>query len=542
MFVEELKHYHNNKIYTTLLVRESYRSSGKVRHRTLANITKLPEALVKIIKRFVKNPDAFSVAEHTGTIRFSHNREYGASYTVWQVARSVGLDTLIYSKAEQWREDIMAMIVGRIVYQGSKLHLTNLFADTVLWELAGVGAGVRPEVEAHCYKPLDRLLERQEAIQVGLAKRHLNNGCLILYDLTSVYMEGAYEYSELVAFGKSRDCKRGHEQIAIGLMTDHCGCPVACEVFRGNTADQTTVLSKAKMLAEKFGVEKVIFAGDRGMLTPKRIEEVQELGYSTLTALTHPAIMTLLEKEIIQLDLFDENNIAEVKDPDTPSIRYMLCKNPMTQAREAKTRTALITVTKTKLEKLAATNKRRDDQKLCAAAGAIIGKYKVGKFFTWEVKSHQLRFVIHDAAVNREAALDGCYVVRTTVAESVLTKDEVVHSYRQLMQVEKAFRNLKTVALEIRPVHHHLDSRIKAHVFLCTLAYYVQWHMWQRLTPIMEKAGEESKRRFSFSIILNRLRTIQKQKIHIGDHSVGDIITSPDQEQNEILDALKVKL
>ena len=305
MFVEELKHYHNDRVYTTILIRESYRSGGKVKHRTLANITKLPHALVKIIKRVVKKQDTVD-AQNDGPIRASHCREYGASPAVWHLAHSLGLDTLIYSRAEQWRKDIMAMIVGRIVYQGSKLYLTNLFADTVLWELAGHQACVRPDVEDHCYKPMDLLLERQEAIQQALAQRHLKNGCMILYDLTSAYMEGEYEHSELVAFGRSRDCKRGHEQIAIGLLTDSSGCPVACEVFKGNTSDQTTVLGKAKMLAEKFHVEDVIFAGDRGMLTPKRIEEVKELGYKTITALTHPAIMSLLEKNIIQVSLFDE--------------------------------------------------------------------------------------------------------------------------------------------------------------------------------------------------------------------------------------------
>jgi transposase len=541
MFVEELKHFNKDRVYTTILVRESYRSGGKVKHRTLANITKLPHALIKKIKRFVKKQDAFD-AQNDGPVRASHSREYGASLAVWQIAHSIGLDKLIYSRAEQWRKDIMAMIVGRIVYQGSKLHLTNIFADTVLWELAGHQAGVRPDVEDHCYTPLDLLLERQEEIQQALARRHLKNGCMILYDLTSAYMEGEYEDSELVAFGRSRDCKRGHEQIAMGLLTDSSGCPVACEVFKGNTSDQTTVLGKAKMLAETFHVRDVIFAGDRGMLTPKRIEEVKELGYKTITALTHPAIMGLLEKQIIQVDLFDENNIEEVTDPDTPTIRYMLCKNPVTQARETKTRQELIAITKKKLTDLAETNKRRDDQKLSAAAGAILAKYRVGKFFSWQVKDRILTFTVLEDSVAREQALDGCYIVRTDVAESVLSKNQAVSSYRQLAEVEKAFRNLKTIALEIRPVHHHLDRRIKAHVFLCMLAYYVQWHFWKRLEPLMEKAGEERHRRYSLPIILNRLRTIQKQKIHIGAQEAGEIITSPDKEQNEILELLKVKL
>lgn len=540
MYVEEVPHTHKGKTYITYLIRKNYRSQGKVKHRTLCNISKLPLILIDQIKRLVKQPNQF--IQPQGPFRTADSREFGASLAAWQVACELGLDELIYSRKEPWRQDVMAMIVGRIVYQGSKLSLINMYQDTVVWELAGFAPGCRPDVEEHCYKPLDRLLERQGSIQKALAQRHLKDGCLILYDLTSVYLEGAYEQSELVSFGKSRDCKRGHEQITLGLLTNKNGCPVACEVFAGNTSDQTTVLDKAKMVAETYGVHNVIFAGDRGMLTPKRIEEVTELGYKTITALTHPAIMLLLERKVIQLSLFDEQNIAEVKDPDIPGLRYMLCKNPQTQKEETATRTALIEKTKEKLDALINSKKRRTEQQLSAAVGVAIAKYKVAKFFDWKIENGRLAYSVNDQLVQKEQALDGCYIIRTDVDANSLTKDQAVYSYRQLTTVEQAFRSLKTVALEIRPIYHHLDDRIRAHAFLCMLAYYVQWHMWQRLQPLLQEDGEESERRWTWKNILHRLRSIRKEKAYLGKVEIGDIVTTPDEEQHRILAFLKVKM
>ena len=540
MFVETIKSKQKNKTYTSVLIRENYRQEGKVKHRTLANISKLPAKLIASIKRLIKEDvHCFNSGD---PLSVNSGREYGASFAVWTVARSLGLDKLIFSRPVQWREDVMAMIIGRIVYQGSKLKLTNLFADTALWEIAGHPAGQRVDVDKHCYEAMDSLLQRQDVIQKSLAKRHLDNGCLILYDITSVYMEGEYEESDLVRFGRSRDCKRGHEQIAIGLLADKNGCPVATEVFSGNTSDQTTVKKQAELLAEKYKVKDIVFAGDRGMLTPKRIEEVSALGFKTLTALTHPAIMNLLERKVIQLNLFDEHNIAEVIDPDTSTLRYMLCRNPKTQHEETQTRNALIEKTEALLKKLVSSKKRRTEQELAAAVGKALVRYKVAKFFTWEIKEGKLSWNRDTEKVEHEQSIDGCYIIRTDVTAKQMDKDEAVRCYRQLMTVEKAFRNIKTVSLEIRPIHHHLDDRIRAHVFLCMLAYYVQWNMCERLAPLFKEDGKGKERRWSFRIIIERLKSIRKQKAKIAGISIGDTVSIPDAEQNRILELLKVKM
>lgn len=540
MYVEEIVSRRNNKRYRTVLIRESYRQKNRILHRTVSNITNLPAALIAKIKRYLHGQT--EEKETTPKVASSNSREYGASRAFLMLARLLGLDRIIYSRNEQWREDALAMIVGRIVYQGSKLSLTNVDADTALWELCGHAVGRRPDVEEHCYLPLDRLLKRQSEIQRALAGRHLGDGCLIYYDLTSSYLEGEYAGSELVAFGHNRDGKRGHEQIAIGLLTNAAGCPVGVKVFRGNTSDQTTVLPQVQCLAEEYGLRDIIFAGDRGMLTPKRIAEVNESGFKTLTALTHPQLRGLLERKVIQLGLFDERNIAEISDPEQPGIRYLLCKNPRTQAEETQTRRELVGKTEKALRKLAASRKRRTEQELSACVGSILAKYKVGKFFSWRIQEGKLEFEVERQLMQDEEALDGCYVIRTDTDQKRLDKQEAVDSYRRLALVERAFRNLKTVALEIRPIYHHLDRRICAHVFLCMLAYYVQWQAVQRLQPLFRNDGEGKDRRWSWPVVINRLSSIRTETLTLDGIPIENVKTRPDEDQIRILELLGVKL
>jgi hypothetical protein len=467
MYIQSIK---NQWGATTSLIRENYREDGKVKHRTIANISKLPAHQIAQIKTILSGKNVHVL--NPSQIEFCDVREYGASATVIQILEDIGLGKILHSRPEYWKKDVMAMIAGRLVYQGSKLSLTNLYNSSALWELAGHKRGVRPDVEKHCYEPLDRLLERQPAIQKALAEKHLQDGCMILYDITSSYVEGDYANSELVTYGYNRDGKRGHEQIVVGLLTNKDGCPVAVEVFRGNTPDQTTVLGQAKKVAEDYGVESVVFAGDRGMLTPKRIDEVTELGYKTLTALTHAQIRTLLEKDVIQLGLFDERNLVEVQDPDHPKIRYVLNKNPVNMEKETTTRNALIAKTTEALEKLKDSKKNRTEQELSAAVGKVLAKYHTNKFYVWAADKGKLTFTLLIDKVQMEQGLDGCYIIRTDVAASELNTTEVRQSYKQLAQVEKAFRNLKTVSLEMRPIYHHSDDRIRAHVFLSRLHSY----------------------------------------------------------------------
>jgi hypothetical protein len=278
------------------------------------------------------------------------------------------------------------------------------------------------------------------------------------------------------------------------------------------------------------------------MLTPKRITEVNESGFKTLTALTHPQIAGLLERKVIQLGLFDERNIAEISDPEQPGIRYLLCKNPRTQAEETQTRRELVGKTEKSLRKLSASRKRRTEQELSACVGSILARYKVGKFFSWRIQDGKLQFEVERQLMQEEEALDGCYVIRTDTDRKRLDKQEAVDSYRRLALVERAFRNLKTVALEIRPIYHHLDRRICAHVFLCMLAYYVQWHAVQRLQPLFQNDGGGKDRRWSWPVVINRLSSIRTETLLLDGIPIENVKTRPDEDQIRILELLGVSV
>lgn len=542
MYVESIRVKRGTKRYCTTLIRESYRQGDKVLHRTVCNISKLPAPLIEQIRAGLRRTGPGAEGSAEGPLIVEGGREYGASLALLELARQLELDRLLYSRPEAWRADALALIVGRVIYQGSKLALTNVYADTALWELCGHPAGQRPDVDRHAYAVMDRVMERQPSIQKALAARHLSDGCLIYYDLTSSYFEGAYEDSDLVAFGYNRDGKKGHEQIAIGLLTDAQGCPVAVEVFRGNTRDQSTVLEQAKRVSGQYGVKDVVFAGDRGMLTPKRLAEVSALGFKTLTALTHPQIRDLLERKVIQMELFDEREAVEVHEPEQKTVRYLLCKNPSTAADERQTRQELIAQTRRALEKLAVSRKKRTEAELGARVGAVLVKWRVAKFFFWRIEQGHLVFEIDQPRIQAEEAMDGCYIIRTDVAADAWSARQAVDHYRGLAQVERAFRNLKTVALELRPVYHHLDDRIRAHVFICMLAYYLQWHALQRLQPLFDADGEGQDRRWSWPIVLERLKSIRTQTCRLGRTVVPNVISRPDPDQQRLLDLLQVKL
>ncbi len=533
MYLERIRKHHGKKQYVTTLIRESYRDGGKVKHRTIANLSKLPVHITQNIETLLNNQE--TNFQKLDTLKICNSREYGASFAFINLVRELGLDKIIYSRKADWQQDVLAMIIGRLIYQGSKLHLTHLHHDSILWELTGFKNHSCPDVAEHCYRPLDRLLERQAVIQKELADKHLNNGSIILYDITSSYLKGEYVGSELVDFGYSRDNKRKHEQIVIGLLTNEAGCPVAVEVFRGNTSDQTTVLDQAKKLANDYHVKDVIFVGDRGMLTPKRIDEVNDLGYKTLTALSHPQLRELRDRGVINPSQFTKDAVVEIADPDNASIRYFLCKNPDKEIGNKETRDILVAKTKEALEKVATNNKKNEQQKR-AQIGKIMAKYKVGKFFEWSFQSNKLSFQIHDDKITAEEDFDGCYVIRT---DSALNKEDAVTGYKNLTYVERAFRNIKTMSLEIRPIYHQLDHRIKAHVFLCMLAYYVEWHAIQRLKPLFAQDGKGAKKHFSFARVIERLRSIRIQDCSLNEIKIPGIITTPDNEQQKILDLLK---
>lgn len=543
MYVQEIIKKRGIKKYKTVLIRESYRDGKTIRNRTVANISSLPEECIERIKNFFCHKDKSSVyLDEIKQVQVLDSKEYGAAQACMQIVRETQLDKIIYSSKIPWREDALAMIVGRIIYPGSKLSLANMFADTVLWELCGHMPGVKPNVDVHCYHSLDQLLTRQEAIQKSFSEKHLRDGCVVLYDITSSYFEGEYEDSDLVTYGYNRDCKRGHEQVNIGLLTNGDGCPVAVEVFAGNTTDQVTVKEQVKKIVEKFHVEEVIFVGDRGMLTPKRIAEVNAQGFKTVTALTHTQMQDLLERGVISTDLFIKGQFPEASDPANSAIRYILCFNQERGKHETATRWALIDKTQSLLQQLAKSKKKRKEKDIGSSVGKIWAKYKTEKFFSWSVEDQKLHYCLKSSVIAQEALLDGCYVIRTEVSSQVMSALEVVKTYKKLTQVEQAFRVIKTTALEIRPIYHQLDNRIRAHVFLCMLAYYLQWHMNQRLAPIFSADEKGKNRRWTFSQVIERLKTIRSQTVKIADMVIERVITTPDQEQRVLIDALNVRM
>ena len=533
------------------VLRSTFRDpvSGKMRHQQHGRIANVPLATLLNVQAALRgevvrrdSPEAFKILR---------SREFGGSAALLALAKDIGLDTALYSKpAEPWVRDVLAMIVGRILYQGSKLALTQQWNLSSLWDLCGTVGPV--DVDKHCYEPMDRLLERQQAIQKSLAKKHLSNGCLVLYDITSTYFEGEYAESELVQFGYNRDGKRGHEQVVIGLLTSAEGCPVAVEVFPGNTQDAATVEGKIKELRTQYGVSELVFVGDRGMVTASNEKKLAALpenaGLKIISALTHRQMVDLLAKTKHEPELFDDRNIVEISDPDEPGRRYCLCRNPHSAARETTTRNELIERTRKALDQLVARKKPAKAEALGAQVGKLLSQTKMGKYITWAVQDGRLEWSLNAAAVAAAQALDGCYVIKTTVSAEAMDKNEVVARYKSLSQVEQAFRNMKSVSLEMRPVHHKKDDRIRAHVLLCMLAYHLQWHLVNRLKPLfehqdtkLEHGMEPKERTWTLQSVLDTLKSVRANDVSVGEVEFKQI-SEPSQEALKVLELLRVKL
>ena len=527
---------HRRHVYG--LIRSSYREDGRVKHTTHGRLTGMSFEQLKLVQAAFRgevipkdSPDA---------LRISGSKEYGASAAALAIARELGLDRAIYSRRDPWVLDALAMIVGRLVFAGSKLALSNQWKNTALWELCGVMGPV--DVDVHCYASMDRLLARQAQIEKTLAQRHLKEGRLVLYDITSSYFEGSYDTSELVLFGYNRDGKRGHEQMVVALVCNEDGCPVGVEVFPGNTQDASTVPEKIAHIREAYGVKEIVFVGDRGMVTQASAEKVQGLeGLNLISALTHRQIVDLLDRKVITPELFDETKIAEVIDPQDPRRRYALCRNPHSAQRETTTRQRLLDLTQSGLEKIAHAQRVSTAEKIGSRVGRILQQYKMGKFVTWNVQDGRLQWKFDQERIAAEMLLDGCYVICSDVKAEAMNAANVVASYKKLQLVETAFRNIKTVQLELRPVFHKNDDRIRAHVFLYMLAYYLQWHMKQRLRPLFDADGEGKNRQWTFENVVQRLMAIRREKVSLAGAEFLQI-TTPEPDQQHILDLLKVRL
>ena len=574
MYIESVP---NRNSPPAILLRESFREDGKVRKRTLANLSKWPSTLVKGLKILLKGGRA--VARLEDAFHIARSLPHGHVAAVLGTLKKLRLDRSIAGTASPERQRVIALIAARILDPGSKLATARGLAQATARDSLAETLGIGDTDENDLYAAMDWLLDRQDAIERRLAKRHLTDGALVLYDLTSSYLEG--RRCPLAKRGHSRDGKRGKLQIEFGLLCDREGCPVAVEVFDGNTADPMTVGTQIDKLRHHFGLHRVVLVGDRGMLTEARIrEDVKPAGLDWISALRSSAIRELVESGAVQMSLFDETNLIEVRCDAYPGERLMVCRNPLLAAERARKRKDLLQATERLLEPIAAATTREKRRlagkdKIGLRVGKSIGKYKMAKHFELDIADHSFGYRRNPSSIAREAALDGLYIVRTSLTAAELDAEGTVRAYKRLSAVERAFRSLKTVDLKVRPIFHHAANRVRAHVFLCMLAYYVEWHMRQRLKPLLfddddaaaaeaarpsivapaevsASAKNKARRKrtadglpvHSFRTLLGDLATVAKNRVvpNIPGSEPFETITRPTKLQRQALALLGVRL
>jgi DDE family transposase len=461
-----------------ILLRESYRVGGKVRTRTLANLSRWSEAKIQALSRVLKDEAVAAPAERCAIER---SLPHGHIAAVLGMAGKLGLDRLLPRRPRRLAQLALAMIVARVVEPAAKLATARQLSEATAAHSLGAVLELGQVDEDELYSALDLLLAAQPKIETTLARRHLQGGCLVLYDLTSSYLEG--RCCPLAQYGYSRDHKPGKRQIVYGLLCAADGCPVAVEVFDGNVGDPSTLAAQVTKLKGRFKLGRVVLVGDRGMITQARIEaDLKPAALDWVTALRAPAIQALAANGPLQLSLFDDRDLGEIASPDYPGERLIVCRNRDLAAERARKRQELLAATETDLAAIAAAVTRplrplRGQDKIALKAGAVLGRRKMAKHFTVSITDTSFAFTRNTAAIASEAALDGFYVLRTNVPAELLDTTATVLAYTSLAGVERAFRSIKTVDLEIRPIHHRLADRVRAHVFLCMLAYYLIWHL-----------------------------------------------------------------
>lgn len=489
--VTTTRHY-KNQVYRTHLLRRSYREDGKVKNETLGNLSHLPEPLIDIIRRSLQGETFVPLAQ---AFEITCSRPHGHVQAVSLAMQRLAFASLIGSRPSRERDLVLAMVASRIVHPDTKLATTRRWHTSTLAE----DFGVADADENDLYAAMDWLLARQDTIQKKLAARHLRAGGLVLYDLSSSYFEGTT--CPLAKRGYSRDGKPGSLQVNYGLMTDARGCPVAVSVFEGNTADSKTFLPAVQRVREDFGLTQVVMVGDRGMVSQKAIDDLRENdGMAWITALKSTSIRALVEQGQLQLGLFDERNLLELSSPDYPGERLMACRNGALARQRAYKREALLAATEDCLGVIKASveaGRLSGQDKIGIRVGRVINKYKVGKHFELAIGENTLTWTRKQAGIDAEAALDGLYIIRTSVSAAQMTAPDCVRHYKSLANVERAFRSLKTIDLKVRPIHHRLADRVRAHIFLCLLAYYVEWHLrevWrERMFADTEQAAKATR-------------------------------------------------
>src|SRR5216684_1524646 len=563
-----------------ILLRESFRENGKVKTRTLANVSRLPPQQIQALRAALSGTVSSTAAPLPDAFRIQRSRPHGHVAAVLGSLRQLQLESILDPQPSRQRDLAVAMIAARILDPASKLATARGLHSDTLHSSLGELLQVDSADETELYQAMDWLFPRQSRIEQELARRQLSHGGLVLYDLTSTYFEG--RHCPLAKLGHSRDNKSGNPQIVFGLLTNAQGCPVAVEVFTGNTADPKTVAAQINKLRQRFGLSDVVLVGDRGMITSARIR--QDLpashGIQWISALRANQIQKLAKDGLLQMSLFDKTDLVEIAHPDFPGERLVACFNPLLAEERSRKRPDLLAATEKHLEKIAAATQRarrplRGKQNIGVRAGKILNRYKMGKHFQLRIEEDSFHYERKTANIEREQSLDGIYVIRTSVKAEALSSRQVVASYKSLSGVERAFRSLKTVDLHVRPIHHRLPDRVRAHILLCMLAYYVEWHMRQLLAPILfddddkpqaqaarlsivapaqrsdaarRKAAtrktDEGLKVHSFQTLLGDLATIVKNRIQPKDKKIPafDMLTTPTTLQQEAFDLLGVTL
>jgi transposase len=486
MYIESVP---NRNSPPCILLRESYREGGKVKKRTLANVSAWPPEIVTGLRLLLKGG---SVVEQSveDLVEVTRSLPHGHVAAVLGTLYTLQLDRMIAATPCPERLLVVAMIVARIIAPRSKLATARGLGHDTLASSLAEALGLGDVDVSDLYAAMDWLNGRQGRIEQKLAKKHLTHGTLVLYDVTSTYFEG--DQCALAARGYNRDKKKGKVQIVCGLLCNKEGCPIAIEVFEGNTGDPSTLSSQIQKVRDQFALHEVVFVGDRGMLTSARIQEEfsSVKGLDWVSCLKATQIRKLLDAEAFQLSIFDESDMSEITSPDYPNERLVVCRNSMLAAKREKVREELLKATEKELSKIVHATKRTRQRLIGKDAigirvGKIINKFKMGKHFIYEMSEESFSYHRDTKSIDKEKELDGIYVIRTSVSSARLSTDETVYAYKSLSQVERAFRSCKTMDLKMRPIYHYLPHRVKAHIFLCMLAYYVEWHMRQSLAPML---------------------------------------------------------
>jgi hypothetical protein len=564
----------NRSSRPAILLRESYRDGIKVKNRTLANLSDLPPEQIETLRAAFRGDKLVPAGEGMEIVRALPHGHVAAALGM---ARQIGLEELLPDGPERQRKLALALIVERLIDPAAKLATARALDETTALDSLGLTLGLGEVKAKEVYAALDWLGMSQASIEDGLARRHLHDGTLVLYDVSSSYVEG--RCCELAQFGHPRDRRSDRMQIVYGLLCSADGCPVTIEVFEGNTGDPSTVGNQITKLKERFGLKRVVMVGDRGMITDARIEEdLKPAGLDWITALRAPSIQKLAAEDgPLQLSLFDARDLAEIESPDFPGERLIVCKNHALAEERRRKRNELLDATEKDLkdiEKRIVRKRKplRGADEIGLAVGKLIGRRKVGKHFNITIADDSLNFTRDHAAIAKEAALDGFYVLRTNVPAEAINTADTVRAYKSLARVERAFRCLKTTDLEIRPIFHWLSPRVRAHVFLCMLAYYVEWHMRQALAPMLfddhDRAAGEALRSspvakaepspaatrkarkkqtddgqpvHSFRTLLADLATLTRNTVKCGKARFA-LLATPTGIQQRALDLLGVKL